>query len=254
MTAGSPASGSSRIPFHKGLDGIRGLTMLIVFTYHAEPEPFLGGGHLSVPTFFTLSGFLITALLISEYDHSFRINLKAFWARRLRRLLPASWLILLLVAGPFAWWIAEPHQLVQIPKDIIASLFQVVNWHFIADGRSYFESLSRPSPVNHFWTLAIEEQFYLLYPLFMIVVYRGRNRRMRLAVTLIILALISIGLSTFVFEGDRRYFGTDTRAVHILFGAILATALRSPDAFASIRAQRIANAVGAVSFAGMIWA
>ena len=220
-----------RIGYFPALDGIRAFTILAVFAFHGEGSNYLPSGYLSVATFFTLSGFLITSLLTSEYDSAYRIQLRTFWSRRFRRLLPVSWLTLLFVAGPYSWWFATGAQLTKIRGDVVASLFQVVNWRFILDGRAYFEATGRPSPLHHFWTLAIEEQFYILFPLLVVLVYRGRHRRRTLAGVLLVLAIGSAVLGVVVLGGDRAYFGTDTRAAEILIGALLAVWMRTPAPF-----------------------
>ncbi|MGB2756180.1 MAG: acyltransferase family protein [Acidimicrobiia bacterium] len=243
-----------RIGYFPALDGIRAFTILAVFAFHGEGSNYLPSGYLSVATFFTLSGFLITSLLTSEYDSAYRIQLRTFWSRRFRRLLPVSWLTLLFVAGPYSWWFATGAQLTKIRGDVVASLFQVVNWRFILDGRAYFEATGRPSPLHHFWTLAIEEQFYILFPLLVVLVYRGRHRRRTLAGVLLVLAIGSAVLGVVVLGGDRAYFGTDTRAAEILIGALLAVWMRTPRALPHRWAQWLAACGGIVGVLGMLWA
>lgn len=242
-----------RIAYFPALDGIRAATMFAIFAFHAEGARYLQGGYLAVSTFFTLSGFLITSLLTAEFESRGSIGLRAFWRRRFRRLLPASWLTLAFVAGPFAWWFATGAQMSKLRGDLVASLFQVLNWHDILQGSRYFELSGRPSPVFHFWSLAIEEQFYLVFPLLVVALYRGRHRHRRLLVGIATLATISAILGTLVLHGDRAYFGTDTRAFDILIGAALALALGRPRMFQALWAQRSASASGIVASFAIVW-
>lgn len=219
-------STGSRLPHLPGLDGLRGLAVVIVVLFHAELGP-MAGGYLGVSTFFTLSGFLITALLLSECDEHDRVDLRGFWRRRFRRLLPASTVTLFLIATVFATWFATSSQLGRLRGQILSALTQVTNWQFIFSGASYVDLFSAPSPVLHFWSLAIEEQFYLLFPLLIFGLWRlTRGRRSVLAMAIGGLALFS-ALEPFLFtmSQDRIYFGTDTRAVELLLGSLLALLL-----------------------------
>src|SRR5262245_57706987 len=144
-----------RLPYLPALDGIRGLSVAAVLAFHAGPG-WLSGGFLGVSTFFTLSGFLITSLLFAEVQATGRIRLAEFWTRRFRRLMPAALLTLLGVAlyGALA---ADPRQLWRLRGDGFASLFYYANWQLLFSGQAYEELFARPSPVQHFWSLSIEE-------------------------------------------------------------------------------------------------
>ena len=142
------------------LDGLRGLAVLAVVLFHAD-FGWAKGGFLGVSLFFTLSGYLITSLLIAERTRSSSINLKAFWARRFRRLLPAAWCTLAAIA--IIQILLNQYGAAQ-RLDLLASFGQVANWRFLATGSSYNQLFSQPSPVRHFWSLAIEEQAYLVIP------------------------------------------------------------------------------------------
>jgi len=157
-----------------GLDGLRGLAVAGVVAFHAGFS-WATGGFLGVSTFFTLSGFLITSLLVAERASTGRIALGAFWARRARRLLPASLATLLGVAA-LASWLATPEQLADLRGDVLGALFYVANWRFILDGQSYGELFATPSPVLHFWSLAIEEQLYIFFPLVVVLARRLEPR------------------------------------------------------------------------------
>lgn len=215
----------SGLPHLPGLDGLRGLAVAAVVAYHAGHD-LAPGGFLGVSTFFTLSGFLITTLLLHETDRTGTVDLRAFWGRRFRRLLPASAATLLLVVV-FGLTVATAGQRVALRGDVLASLLQVANWHFVLGGTSYGDLFGAPSPVLHFWSLAIEEQFYWLFPpLLLGLVKVCRSRRAGVLVGLLVLSAVSWGLPVLLgFSNDRAYFGTDARAVELLLGAALAVVL-----------------------------
>jgi peptidoglycan/LPS O-acetylase OafA/YrhL len=207
------------------LDGLRGVAVAGVLLFHAG-FAWAVGGFLGVSTFFTLSGFLITSLLIRERRATGSIRLRAFWARRFRRLMPAALLTLGLIVlyGAFA---ATPTQVQALRGDVLGAVGYVANWHFLFSGQSYAQLFSSPSPVEHFWSLAIEEQFYFVFPLIAVgVLAASRGSRRALAVTLGVLAIGSVMLTTVLYHpgGDtsRVYYGTDTRAAELLVGALLA--------------------------------
>ena len=212
-----------RLPQLPALDGLRGVAVAAVVLYHCGFDV-LVGGYLGVSTFFTLSGFLITSLLLNESSRSGTIDLPAFWGRRFRRLLPASLVTLALVATLFAAFVATADQLATLRGDLLTALLDVANWHFILQGSRYGDLFAAPSPVLHFWSLAIEEQFYLLFPLLLLGLWRLCGRRAaRLGVALGALAFGSAVLPLLVtMSDDRVYFGTDTRAAELLVGGVLA--------------------------------
>src|SRR5262245_31240578 len=150
------------IPHLPALDGLRGLAVIGVLLFHDNQR--LKGGYLGVDLFFVLSGYLITSLLLAEFSATARIDLKAFWVRRARRLFPAL-LALLLAVSLYAKVLAAPNELVRIRGDGIATIAYVANWRAIYAGHSYWAMFAAPSPLEHTWSLAIEEQFYVLWPL-----------------------------------------------------------------------------------------
>ena len=241
-----------------GLDGLRALAVIAVLAFHAGFD-WMVGGYLGVSTFFTLSGFLITTLLLHEHRRSGTVDLRSFWSRRYRRLWPASLVVLAAVALLFAPFVATAAQRASMRGDLLTSLFEVANWHFILTGDSYSDLFVAPSPVLHFWSLAIEEQFYLLFPVLILALWKwSSNRPGRLAAGLAVLAVCSV-LEPFVFDmsDDRIYFGTDTRAAELLLGALLAVALSSDRVRVALVARRFWRIglplAGLVAFAVQSW-
>ena len=153
---------------------LRGLAVLGVLLFHAQLWG-MRGGFLGVSAFFTLSGFLITSLLLDEHDRTGRIALRPFWARRGHRLLPAAYVTLAAVIG-FGATIATADQLRSLRGDVVAALAYVANWRFYVSGQSYEHLFNAPSPVLHFWSLSVEEQFYLLWPVVLLAMYRATRR------------------------------------------------------------------------------
>jgi len=216
------------------LDGLRAFAVAGVLAYHLG-FGWASGGYLGVDLFFVLSGFLITSLLLEEWVTDARIRLGAFWARRARRLLPALFLVLVAIAvyvvlngrfGPPGS--AAEVDLSGLRGDALATLFYVANWHAIFAHQSYFAQFSSPSPLEHTWSLAIEEQFYLVWPPVLVGILalaKGTWRRVGVAVT-VAGTLLSAGLMALLYHpgGDptRLYFGTDTHAFDMLAGATVA--------------------------------
>ncbi len=209
------------------LDGIRAAALLAVMAYHGGLADDVPGGLFSLDAFFCLSGFLITSLLVTEWRRTGTLRLRAFWARRARRLLPA--LVLLLIAiAIWAHFFAGAQQAPQIRLDELATLFYVANWHYIAVGANYFVQTGPPSPLLHTWSLAVEEQFYLFWPLVaLIVLRRSRTLWPLLWVSVVgtVASAIEMALLYQPLNPTRVYFGTDTHAQSLLIGAALAVGL-----------------------------
>jgi peptidoglycan/LPS O-acetylase OafA/YrhL len=239
-----------------GLDGLRAMTVTVVLAYHAE-LPWAKGAFLGISQFFTLSGFLITSILLRSHAQSGRIALGRFWTRRYRRLLPAAYLTL---AGAvlFGATVATAPQVADLPGAVAASAAQVANWFFVVTDQSYVALFAAPSPVQHFWSLAVEEQFYLLMPLALVVLLRRARSPRVVGGTLAVGALASTALMVGLYERgaslDRLYYGTDTRAAELLVGAVLAVVLHHRALRPGPAARRMLAAVGLVAFTATIWA
>ncbi len=193
--------------------------------YHAGAS-WLPGGFFGVDVFFVLSGYLITSLLWIEGTQTGNVRLLHFWSRRLRRLYPALLLMLTGVLG-YAVWLAEPGELPRLRLDGISTLFYVSNWQFIVSDQSYFEQFNAPSLLLHTWSLAIEEQWYLLWPLVITAVLRTSTRSpAKLVAATLMTAAVSALWMAWNFEPgmdpSRVYYGTDTRAQNLLVGSALA--------------------------------
>jgi peptidoglycan/LPS O-acetylase OafA/YrhL len=217
----------------RGLDGIRALSVAAVLAYHVGTSggpKLLAGGFLGVDTFFVVSGFLITSLLLAEAEATGRISIRSFYARRARRLLPALYVVLTAVA--LAGVSLAPEQIHRLKGDIVAAVSYVTNWWLIDQNSSYFATGGdRPPLLNHLWSLAVEEQFYVVWPLLVIVALKlWRRPRRALLIGTLVLVAGSAALAYHLYDpfGDpsRVYFGTDTRAATPLIGAALAIALR----------------------------
>jgi peptidoglycan/LPS O-acetylase OafA/YrhL len=246
-----PAGGGQR--YVPGLDGLRALAVLAVIAYHIG----LGwapGGLLGVGVFFTLSGYLITDLLLGQHESTGSLRLLDFWRRRARRLLPALFTMLAAVTC----WVAllQRGQLPALRGAVVAAVAYVSNWWLIAQNASYFARFAPPTPLGHLWSLAVEEQFYLLWPWLLwagLRLTRRRSERSRgylLAAGTLLLAAGSIAAMVALYhpgyDPTRVYDGTDTRAFALLIGAALAFVCpsRGRPADVSVRRRRGTDAVG----------
>jgi peptidoglycan/LPS O-acetylase OafA/YrhL len=213
-----------------GLDGLRAIAVLAVIAFHLGFE-WAPGGLLGVGIFFTLSGYLITDILLSQLARRGHIRLGKFWLARARRLLPALFAMLIIVV---AWaTIFGPAQPQQFRDAVIANAFYVGNWQLILGDVSYFARFAPPGPLNHLWSLAIEEQFYIFWPFILLIGVKLVHEaplpsgvRPRLAIVTLGLAIVSAILMAILYapslDPSRVYYGTDTRASELLFGAALA--------------------------------
>jgi peptidoglycan/LPS O-acetylase OafA/YrhL len=217
----------TRLAYLPGLDGVRACAVVAVMMYHGG-IPFMTGGFMGVDTFFVLSGFLITSLLVGEWRQTLTIKLGAFWARRARRLLPALFMMLLFVAF-FASVIVPKGTYGALRLDALSTLLYVSNWHFILVNSNYFNETASASPLLHTWSLAVEEQFYLIWPLLVLLVLR-LTRSMRALFALCVAAASASAIWMYVlYDGgvntNRVYLGTDTRSQCLFIGCALAVGL-----------------------------
>jgi len=214
------------LPRVAALDGLRGAAVAGVLLFHGGH---LIGGYLGVDLFFVLSGFLITSLLLAESTTTGRIGLGGFWARRARRLLPAIGGLMVGVAI-YAVVFADPAELAQIRGDALATVFYFANWRAVFATQDYWALFQAPSPLQHTWSLAIEEQFYLVWPLVFVglLVWWKRAAAQAVSVTAVTLAGSSGLLMVVLYDPantNRAYYGADSRAAAVLLGAALAAAL-----------------------------
>ena len=211
-----------------GLDGVRAIAVIGVLLFHAD-DTWLSGGFLGVDVFFTLSGYLITSLLLAELAVSGGVNFKRFYIRRARRLLPAllaTLAVTAVLALIFAQDAAE-----RVRQDAIAAFFYVTNWWYIFRGTSYFDETGRPPLLQHLWSLAVEEQFYFIWPLLMYGLWRlWKVRGVRWGailgalVSTVVMAAVAVSQDIpQTTDTSRIYFGSDTHCMTLLVGAALAT-------------------------------
>jgi len=260
-----------------GLDGIRAVAVLAIITTHTVGA--LPGGFLSVDVFFALSGYLITSLLVSEWRHDGTISLARFWSRRARRLLPALFLMLTAVGVGAALW-PEIFSSPSLRSDTLATVLQVANWHFIADHTNYFVTTGRASPLMHTWSLAIEEQFYLVWPIVVLGILTLRrprawggarpagdpgapSQRRRLGALFVVAVTGALASATWMAvltqsgsDTTRSYYGSDTRAQAICVGAALAIGGVLWGPACSRRARRALGGAGILGVlgTGVLWA
>ena len=258
------------ISYLPGLDGLRAIAVLAVVVYHANKN-WLHGGFLGVEVFFVISGYLITLLLLTESEQHGRINFRAFWMRRARRLLPAMWTLLLGVTIYCSLF--EREELGKLRGDVIAALIYVFNWFKIWAGDSYFDA-SALDPLRHLWSLAVEEQFYLIWPVLIAVVLKRYGRRpaklgviflgISVAIAMYVATTYAAGVRGTPIETPEQYIslfghavsrldflflGTIGRSGGLFLGAALAFWFR-PDMFTGSNNSSDRYVVSAFAFAG----
>lgn len=250
-----------RLPY---LDGLRFLAVSMVLAYHGGLPGLSTAGFYGVDVFFVLSGFLITTLLLAEQQQRNRIRLGAFWGRRAVRLLPAL-LLMLVAVDLYVAFVAPAGRYPGFRADAFSVLAYVSNWHFVAVSSNYFSSTAAPSLLTHTWSLAIEEQFYLVWPLALWGVSAlARRRGMRPAAAVLALsatgAVASAAWMAYLYRAgaspSRLYYGTDTHASGLLVGAALAALVARAGGVEGLggRGGRLATPVAVGSFAALAWA
>src|SRR5512145_2868935 len=248
------------------LDGLRGIAVIAVLLFHSD-LPWACGGFLGVEIFFVLSGYLITSLLLAELERTGTIALSAFWGRRARRLLPALWLA---VAGSLvmAQWVAAD-AVASMLRYLPAALLGCANWAFIVTGQAYAMAVERPPLFLHLWSLGIETQFYLVWPVLLLGVWwlsrrfgtrktQSTRHTRALAATCAMGAMLSASwmawLSTRPIDITRPYFGTDARLSGLLWGAALAAWCRTTGPAEESRRHGSRVVLAWAAMAALVWA
>lgn len=239
-----------------GLDGLRAIAIIGVLLYHAGID-WVPGGFLGVDVFFVLSGFLITSLILEEYDRAGRIDFKRFYIRRARRLLPA--VFVLLIAVGIAVLLFYRDALSAFREDALATLLYLNNWWYVVVDQSYFESMGRPPLLKHLWSLSVEEQFYLIWPAVALLLVRRGGRPLVRRVAIFLAVASTAWMAYLAIRGgypidadpSRAYFGTDSHMMGLVIGAALATVWRPGRLSANIPrgAQILVTAIGVAMIA-----
>lgn len=221
--ASTGISKKAKPAFRADIEGLRGIAVLLVLLFHAS-IPGFNGGFVGVDVFFVISGFLITGMLLREYESTGKISLRDFYARRVRRLLPASALVLIvtLIASII---LLPPLSIPSVMVDISAAALYVSNIVFAFRATDYFAAGAAPSPILHFWSLGVEEQFYLFWPaIFILVAFRTRRLRMRIGIAIATIGIASFAFATYLVTraGPWAFFSLPTRAWELAVGGILA--------------------------------
>ena len=209
------------LEYQPALDGVRAVAVTLVVLFHLGLG-WMPAGYLGVSVFFTLSGYLITSLLLADFAGAGRVSFGRFYARRARRLLPASLLVLAAVA--VTSWLGEFDLVPHLRSDLLGALFQVFNWVQLVGGSSYgtlfSESAAFTSPLAHYWSLAVEEQFYLLWPVVLVALLRRCRRLLRVVVALAAVFVVAAPIIGAVWGADAAYWSTPARLPELLIGAV----------------------------------
>jgi peptidoglycan/LPS O-acetylase OafA/YrhL len=247
------------VSFRTDIEGLRAVAVTAVVAYHVG-IPGVSGGFVGVDVFFVISGFLITGLLLREVAATGRIAFDAFYGRRARRILPSASIVVIVVALA-SFLIYSPLGAVAVMKDLVASAFFYANWHFIASGTNYLAASDANSPVLHFWSLAVEEQFYLVWPLliFGIVGLSRRFPRHSTRIVAILIGLITVASFLYCIEATSTnanvaYLATTTRAWEFGLGAVVACVSPAAGrAAARLRLGWLSWALGVFGLGGLVW-
>ncbi len=251
--ANPPATGP-HIGFRPDIEGLRAIAVVLVVLSHAGISTF-AGGYVGVDVFFVISGFLITTLLLKELGKTGTISLPGFYARRAIRLLPVSTVVL--VTTVVAAWLWLPAtRFKSISLDALFSTFYGINWRLAYEGTDYLNATAAPSPLQHLWSLAVEEQFYLIWPLLLLAVWAGRraNRRALIALSALVVVSLVVSIQQTDSAAPWAYFGSHTRAWELGIGALVAVGAgflrRTPKALAAVLTWGglVAVVIAAVTF------
>ncbi|MGX7204284.1 acyltransferase family protein [Enterococcus pingfangensis] len=230
-----------------GFDGIRSLAVIGVILYHLMPTQ-MRGGYLGVPIFFVVSGYLITDLLLQEWNQTKRIDIKQFYYRRMKRLYPA--LVTMLIGSAAYITLFQRNLLNNLRGNVVSSLLYVNNWWQINHGMSYFDRFSSESPFTHIWSLAVETQNYLIWPIVFVLLIKLVKNKGKIFLGILVAALLSAILMAVLYvpgqDPTRVYYGTDTRLFSILLGGALAFIWPSTRLKAQIpvQAKQVLNGIG----------
>ncbi|MCP2239641.1 acyltransferase family protein [Thermoanaerobacterium thermosaccharolyticum] len=241
---------NSNVRYMAGLDGLRAIAVLAVIGYHLNLS-FMQGGFLGVSIFFVLSGYLITNIISTEWERSGKVDLKNFWLRRMRRLFPALFIMVVLVVCYVTLF--DPGRLTSIKGDAITSILYINNWWLIFHKVSYFAKFGPPSTFGNLWSLAVEGQFYLIWPLVLIISFKYLKKKRYIVFLTLLLAIASALAMGMMYEPgmdpSRVYYGTDTRAFGLLLGSALALILPSDKLSSNMSRNKrlILDAIGFLS-------
>lgn len=248
---------NNRRRYIKGFDGLRTIGVLGVIMYHINPELF-SGGYLGVPIFFCISGYLITDQIMASYNNGVHYSLKNFYLKRLKRIYPG--LVLMMMASSSYIVLFQRNLLHNLHQIFITNILNIYNWWQIANGQSYFERFANnESPFTHLWTLSIEGQFYIIWPLLMMFLLRKKVKQSDIFFLTFILSLVSALMMAVVYkpgvDPSRVYYGTDTRAFSILLGCALGIVWPSAKLkeIVAKKDKYLMNISGAISIVIMMW-
>ena len=210
--------------FRPDIEGLRAVAILLVVLYHARVSA-VPGGYVGVDVFFVISGFLITRQLVTEVARTGKLSIAGFYARRMRRLLPASTLVLVVTLIAAKLWLPVL-QLKALTRDVLYIVVYAMNYHLAAAKTNYLNADTPPSPLQHYWSLAVEEQFYFVWPLLILAVAVLASRRKYVVLTTVLAAIAAVSLwlsvTTTTRANSSAYFGLHTRAWELAFGALVA--------------------------------
>ena len=238
--------------YRPALTGIRALAVYIVVLFHSD-IPLLESGYIGVDLFFVLSGFLVCNVLAAEYEKNGKLTLPKFYARRMRRLLPAMGAMVLSVSLFFVLLQNTSERIKFVPSARSALLY-FANWNFIIESADYFSPEAKTNPFGHLWSLAIEEQFYLFFPIFLALTYKIAKRfGNRLLIALPLCLLFASLFLQVLLSGNstRSYYGTDAKVYQLLAGATLAIWLRARKSAFKI-SSRFVNGIGILALFGFV--